>query len=119
MEPSGRAATFQESSSPFSSYGSSWALRRNDNIEVMPIIDANQGIAQLADGHRIRFLNINARLADARGVLLPGMTNDGLHLTVQAYQLCADSLKPLVERLGPKAPDDEAPPPTGDPSAEN
>jgi lysophospholipase L1-like esterase len=94
---------------------------RADNIQVMPIIEAaNRGLAQLADGHRIRYLNINARLADGRGVLLPGMTSDGLHLTAKAYQLWADALKPtLVERLGPKAQDDPAPPPTGDPSAAN
>jgi lysophospholipase L1-like esterase len=94
---------------------------RNDNVKVMPIIfAANRGIAKLADGHGIRYLNINARLVDGRGVLLPGMTGDGLHLTVKAYQLWADALKPiLVERLGPKAPDDRAPPPTGDPSATN
>jgi lysophospholipase L1-like esterase len=92
---------------------------RTDNIHVMPIIDAaNRGIAQLADGHRIRYVNINARLVDAHGVLLPGMTVDGLHPTVKAYQLWADALQPiLVERLGPKAQHDQAPPPTGDPSA--
>jgi lysophospholipase L1-like esterase len=92
---------------------------RNDNIQVMPVVAAaNRGIAKLADGRRIRYLNINAQLADGRGVLLPGMTSDGLHLTAKAYQLWADALKPvLVERLGPKAQDDQAPPPTGDPAA--
>jgi lysophospholipase L1-like esterase len=94
---------------------------RNDNVQVMPIVDAaNRGIARLADGHRTRYLNINAQLVDARGRLLPGMTKDGLHLTAKAYQLWADALKPLlVERLGPKSLDDQAPPPTGDPSAAN
>ena len=92
---------------------------RNDNIRVMPIVDAaDRGIAKLADGGRIRYLNINAQLADRNGVLLPGMTKDGLHLTAKGYQLWADALKPiLLERLGPKARDDQAPPPTGDPSA--
>jgi lysophospholipase L1-like esterase len=94
---------------------------RSDNAQVMPIIDAvNRGIARLADGHRIRYLNINARLTDGQGVLLPGMTRDGLHLTAKAYQLWADALKPtLLELLGPKAPQDQAPPPSGDPSAAN
>ncbi len=92
---------------------------RSDNLQVMPVIDAaNRGIAQLADGQRIRYLNINAQLTDANGVLLPGMTVDGLHPTLKGYQLWADALKPiLVELLGPKAQDDQAPPPTGDPSA--
>ncbi len=94
---------------------------RSDNIQVMPIVAAaNRGIAKLADGHRIRYLNINAQLANDQGVLQPGMTVDGLHLTAQAYQIWADALKPiLIERLGPKAQDDHAPPPTGDPSAAN
>ena len=94
---------------------------RNDNIQVMPIIDAaNRGIAQLADGKRIRYLNINAQLADGHGLLQPGMTSDGLHLTAKGYQLWADALKPiLIERLGPKSQDDQAPPPSGDPSAAN
>jgi len=92
---------------------------RSDNIRVMPIIDAaNRGIAKLADGRSIRYLNINARLSDRHGTLLPEMTHDGLHLTAKAYQRWADALKPiLVERLGPKAKDDQAPPPTGDPSS--
>ncbi|HTC51105.1 MAG TPA: GDSL-type esterase/lipase family protein [Steroidobacteraceae bacterium] len=92
---------------------------RSDNIKVMPIVDAaNRGLARLADGHRIRYLNINARLTDGHGVLLPGMTSDGLHLTAKAYQLWADALKPiLAQRLGPKAQEDQAPPPSGDPSA--
>jgi lysophospholipase L1-like esterase len=92
---------------------------RNDNIKVMPIVDAaDRSIAKLADGQRIRYLNINAQLADRDGVLLPGMTKDGLHLTAKGYQLWANALKPiLLERLGPKALEDRAPPPTGDPSA--
>jgi lysophospholipase L1-like esterase len=94
---------------------------RNDNLQVMPIVEAaNRGIAKLADGHGIRYLNINRQLADRHGVLQPGMTSDGLHLTAKAYQLWADALKPtLREKLGPKARDDLAPPPSGDPSAVN
>jgi hypothetical protein len=41
-----------------------------------------------------------------------------LHLTVKAYQIWADGLKPIfTEILGPPAKSDHAPPPTGDPSA--
>jgi hypothetical protein len=46
------------------------------------------------------------------------MSNDGLHLTAKAYQVWADALKPhLTGILGPPKATDEAPPPTGDPSA--
>jgi hypothetical protein len=43
---------------------------------------------------------------------------DKLHPTVKGYQVYADALKPIfTEILGPPAATDEAPPPTGDPSA--
>jgi lysophospholipase L1-like esterase len=94
---------------------------RNDNMEVIPEIDRiNANLARIADGRRIRYLNINDRLADREGRLREGMmnANDKLHPTVQGYQLWADALKPLLaELLGPPSKEDHAPAPTGDPSA--
>jgi cephalosporin-C deacetylase-like acetyl esterase/lysophospholipase L1-like esterase len=92
---------------------------RNDNIGVMPVINtANEGIARLADGKSVRYININGRLADPENRLRIGMAYDGLHLTPQAYQVWADALKPiLTEILGPPAAVDRAPPPSDDPSA--
>jgi lysophospholipase L1-like esterase len=52
--------------------------------------------------------------------VLPGMMNerDKLHPLEKGYQVWADALKPLLtEILGPPAPEDHAPHPTGDPSA--
>ena len=94
---------------------------RNDNIAVMPTIDGiNARLAAFADGKRVRFLNINDRLADANGKLFDGVMNakDKLHPTLKGYQIWADALKPIfLELLGPPAATDLAPPPTGDPSA--
>ena len=93
---------------------------RNDNMAVMPIIDEiNRRIARLADGKRIRYVNINDRLADGEGRLYEGVHNgDKLHLDLKGYQVWADALKPILTRLlGPPAKEDHAPPPTGDPSA--
>ena len=86
---------------------------------VMPTIDAiNDRLAALADGTRVRYLNINRQLARADGAPRDGVTGDGLHLTLTGYQLWADALKPmLTEILGPRAATDHAPPPTGDPQA--
>jgi cephalosporin-C deacetylase len=78
----------------------------------------NRNLAAMADGKRVRYLNVNDRLADSDGTPLEGMTGDGLHLTVKGYQVWADGLKPiLTELLGSPATTDYAPPPTGDPSA--
>ena len=95
---------------------------RNDNMLVMSIInEINQRIAKFADGKKIRYLNINDKLADNDGRLLEGMAiKDGLHLDLKAYQVWADALKPIfIELLGPPAKEDHAPPPTGDPSVKN
>ncbi len=86
----------------------------------MPAIDRiNANLAKMADGRKIRYLNINDKLADGSGRLHEGMmANDKLHPTLNGYQVWADALKPVfTELLGPPAKEDHAPPPTGDPSA--
>lgn len=92
---------------------------RNDSAGVMPGIQRiNRELAGLADGKSVRFLNVNDKFADADGVLFPGMTMDKLHPTLKGYEAWADGLRPiLTELLGPPASTDQAPPPTGDPSA--
>jgi lysophospholipase L1-like esterase len=93
---------------------------RNDSMAVMPEINSiNANLARMADGKRVRFLNVNDKLADANGVLFDGMMNaDKLHPALKGYQVWADGLKPIfTELLGPPAATDHAPPPTGDPSA--
>jgi lysophospholipase L1-like esterase len=94
---------------------------RNDNTAVMPEIDRiNANLASMADGRKIRYLNINDRLADHDGKLHDGMMNDRdkLHPLLNGYQVWADALKPVfTELLGAPGSQDHAPPTTGDPSA--
>jgi lysophospholipase L1-like esterase len=92
---------------------------RNDNMAVIPTINKiNDNLARFADGKKIRFLNVNGKLADKDGKLFDGMSKDKLHPTVKGYQVWADGLKPIfTELLGPPAKTDHAPAPTGDPSA--
>ncbi len=94
---------------------------RNDNMAVMPEIDRiNERIARLADGRKVRYLNVNDRLADRDGRLFDGVMNaaDKLHPTLKGYQIWADGLKPILTQvLGPPGTTDHAPPPTGDPRA--
>lgn len=94
---------------------------RNDNLAVIPEIDRiNASLAGMADGRKIRYLNINGQLAGPDGKLHDGMMNerDKLHPLLNGYQVWADALKPVFkELLGPPASEDHAPPPTGDPSA--
>ena len=94
---------------------------RNDNLAVMPTItQINARLARIADGTKVRFLNINDRFAGGDGRVVEGVLNerDKLHPTLKGYQMWADALKPILrELLGPPAAIDRAPPATGDPSA--
>jgi lysophospholipase L1-like esterase len=93
---------------------------RNDVMAYMPVIDRiNARVARLADGQRVRFIDLRSRLADEAGTLLPGMTDpDKLHLALPAYEAWATALRPvLTQWLGPPAEVDLAPPPTGNPEA--
>ncbi len=94
---------------------------RRDRPEFNASIAAINGrLAALADERHVRFLDINDRLVDSRGLLLAEMSEDGLHLSLAAYQIWADALKPiLVERLGAALDFDVAPTPTGNPAARN
>ena len=92
---------------------------RNDSIAVLPeIARVNANLTALADGRRVRYVNVNDQLADANGLLFDGMMNaDRLHPAVKGYQVWADALRPiLTELLGPPVATDHAPPPTRDPS---
>ncbi len=61
---------------------------RNDNMAVMPEIDRiNANLARMADGRKIRYLDINDKLADRDGKLHDGMMND------------RDKLHPVAERI--------------------
>ena len=92
---------------------------RNDNMAVMPTINQiNANLAKIADGKRVRYLNVNDKLADKDGKLFEGMMGDKLHPTVKGYQVWADALKPIFEELlGTPAKVDHAPAATGDPKA--
>jgi lysophospholipase L1-like esterase len=92
---------------------------RNDNPAVMPTIARiNANLAKMADGRSIRLLDVNAKLAAAKGTLFEGMMVDGLHPSLKGYEVWAEGLTPiLIELLGPPAATDHAPQPTGDPSA--
>jgi lysophospholipase L1-like esterase len=91
---------------------------RDDKPGLMPTIQRiNEKIAKFAVGDHVRFLNVNGSMTGADGKLLNGIMRDGLHPTIEGYQIWADGLRPiLIELLGPPAPSDHAPPPTGDPS---
>lgn len=92
---------------------------RRDRPEWNASIAAiNERLAALADGDHVRFSSINDELVDARGMLADAMSDDGLHLSLPAYRIWADALRPLLaERLGAPAARDFAPPPTGNPAA--
>lgn len=60
----------------------------NDNIE-----DKNCAIAELADGKRIFYLDMNPAVTDDDGGIIEEYTWDGVHLKAEYYALWADFMK--------------------------
>ena len=91
---------------------------RRDRPEFNSSIAAiNARLAVLGDAQRVRYVDIGDRLVDSRGLLSAEMSEDGLHLSLAAYQVWAEALKPiLVERLGAALDVDVAPAATGNPA---
>ncbi len=72
----------------------SWSKDFRGNIE--PI---NQGLARLADGHFIHFLNIGDLFKSPAGGISPKIMHDGLHLTEKGYEIWAGAMLPTLKRL--------------------
>ncbi|HEX7236949.1 MAG TPA: GDSL-type esterase/lipase family protein [Gammaproteobacteria bacterium] len=92
---------------------------RRDRPEFNASIAAiNARLSALGAEGRFRYLDIGDALVDSRGQLSVPMSEDGLHLSLAAYQIWAEALKPiLVERLGAALDVDVAPAATGNPAA--
>jgi lysophospholipase L1-like esterase len=73
---------------------------RNDDMEMIPLIfKINKRLSKLADGKKILYLDVNGKLADKKGKLFEGMTQDQVHPTLKGYQAWADGLKPMLAGL--------------------
>lgn len=52
----------------------------------------NQGIAKLADGKTIRFVDPGLAMLDEEGAILPEILSDGVHLTPRGYAIWGDGV---------------------------
>ncbi len=59
----------------------------------------NALLPALADGRRVHFLNVNAKLITADGTLSKEIAPDLLHLSAKGYALFAESLEPKLKEL--------------------
>ena len=62
---------------------------------------ANQRIAALADNATVFVLDLGATLSDANGNLAPELTTDGTHLTAKGYQIWADGMAAMLQKILP------------------
>ena len=74
----------------------------NKNVSLLEKIrKTNAGLAKLADGKNVRFLDFGDKLLDAQGQVTKENFVDGVHLTNKGYQIWAREMNPLLtEMLG-------------------
>jgi lysophospholipase L1-like esterase len=64
------------------------------------VLETNAGLARLADGDTVRFLDLGGIFQDREGRLSPEIMPDGLHLNARGYALWAEALhRPVTELL--------------------
>ncbi len=68
--------------------------RRNADVEAI-----NLAMRRWSEERHIRFVDLNARLAPA-GYLSEEFTDDGVHLTAEAYRIWAEQIRSLVHQVG-------------------
>jgi len=70
--------------------------------------EINAGVAKLADGATIRFVDPGLKMLAADGTILPGMLSDAVHLTPQGYAVwgegTADEIAALMGADAPARP---------------
>jgi beta-glucosidase len=70
----------------------------DDAVNRMIVInDVNARLSRLADGRRVRFLNINKVFLGADGKIPNDVMPDQLHPGPEGYQLWADAMQPALD----------------------
>ncbi len=67
------------------------------------IDNANELIAQLADGEKVIFLDIGSKFMNPDGSISPEIMYDYLHLTPKGYEIWADAIQPTIDKYFPKS----------------
>lgn len=57
------------------------------------IAEMNSGLSRLAHDYNFGFVDASARLGDASGVLRPELTNDGIHLNPDGYDIWVSAIR--------------------------
>ena len=71
-----------------------------DSTQRAQVAEVNRALARLHDGRHIFFLDIGERFLDAKGNIPTDVMPDGLHPSLQGYQIWADAIRaPLKELL--------------------
>ncbi len=76
--------------------------RGEDRLDLMRLnnIAINQRIRRLADGDRVRFLEIGETFLEPDGTISESIMPDRLHLSEVGYRLWAEALEPTLKELG-------------------
>jgi lysophospholipase L1-like esterase len=66
------------------------------------ILQVNQGLAKVADGNMIHYLDFGSQLIEADGSISRAKMPDFLHLSEAGYEIWAQAIEPKLKELGVK-----------------
>lgn len=71
------------------------------NPDRATVREINQGLAKLADGKSVFYLDIGPHFLNADGTMIEGAMVDGLHPGPKGYEIWAAAMAPMVRKLMP------------------
>jgi lysophospholipase L1-like esterase len=75
------------------------AGEKPDHRWRVPVKEANKGLASLADGNRVVYLDIGDKFLSQEGIILKSIMPDAVHPTAAGYKIWAEAIEPTLRKM--------------------
>jgi lysophospholipase L1-like esterase len=77
-------------------------VRGDQNRPNGRIIEVNQAVKRITEKHKVNYIDLHSAFKDDKGELKGEYTDDGLHLTFQAYEHWTEIIKNAIDSFDGK-----------------